>query len=85
MSGAPITTKIASIKEAKTCSMLFLEVARVKALSTYILAGSGTFVPWLLRTPVLIEHGQEVPKRSCQGFFVFLDEVAAVGINNCQC
>jgi hypothetical protein len=48
--------KIALIKEAKTCSMLFLEVARVKALSMYILAGRGTFVPWLLRTPVLIEH-----------------------------
>jgi hypothetical protein len=57
VSGAPITTKIASIKEAKTCSMLYLEVARVKASSTYILAGSRTFVPWSLRTPVLIKHG----------------------------
>ncbi len=57
VSGVPMTAKIASMRAAKTYSMFSLEVASVRELSTFILAGSGTLLPWLSRTPVLIEHG----------------------------
>ncbi len=39
-----MTAKIALMRAAKICSMFSLEVASVKASSTYILAGSGTLL-----------------------------------------
>ncbi len=91
MSSAPMAAKFTSMRAAKTCSMISLEVASIRASSTYILAGIRTLLPWLSRTPVLIEHGIALARSGDGSRFthvekcpVFFDEITVMRIHDWQ-